>query len=236
MSGIVDSAAAILLSSEKRVEAAGQNIANVRTPSYKRQVSFDAILSSQDAAPKTLPERLHFTDLSSGKLIPSGNPFDLAISGPGFLRLRDGEEIVYSRGGSFSIGPDGTLVDPGGRQLQSVSGDDIAVESQDLEILVDGTVLERGLPVAVIALYEAEQFDAIEAVGGSLFKMPESAVRDAGNSALRQGFLEQANVTTSDEMIAMMAAIRQAESASRLVRTYDQLIGQAITTFSRRGS
>ena len=75
-----------------------------------------------------------------------------------------------------------------------------------------------------------------EAVGGSLFRIPDGAAREAAGSTLRQGFLEQANVTTSDEMISMMAAIRQAESGSRLVRTYDQLIGQAITTFSRRGS
>ena len=236
MSGIVDSAAAILLSSEKRVEAAGQNIANVRTPSYKRQVSFDAILSTQGATQETLPERLQYTDLSPGKLIPSGNPFDLAISGPGFLRLRDREEIVYSRGGSFSIGANGTLIDAEGRALQSASGNDITIESPDPEILGDGTILDRGLPVAVIGLFEAERTDAVEAVGGSLFRIGRETVREAGTSSLRQGFLEQANVTTSDEMIAMMAAIRQAESASRLVRTYDQLIGQAITTFSRRGS
>ena len=236
MSGIVDSAATILLSAEKRVEVASQNIANLKTPSYKRQVSFNAILSNQNESQISLPQRFQFTDLSSGKLVPSGNPLDLAVTGPGFLRLRDGEEIVFSRGGSFSIGTDGTLIDPGGRRLQSASGGDITVESQDLEILGDGTILERGLPVAAIALYEAEQLDAIEAVGGSLFRIPDGATREAAGSTLRQGFLEQANVTTSDEMISMMAAIRQAESGSRLVRTYDQLIGQAITTFSRRGS
>jgi flagellar basal body rod protein FlgG len=188
-----------------------------------------------DGRELSLPEILQSIDLSQGKLVPSGSPFDFAIAGPGFLRLRDGEEIVYSRGGSFSIGADGALTDPGGRRLQSTSGGDITVESPELEILGDGTVLERGLPVAAIALVEAGHSDAIEAVGGSLFRISEGAVREADTSTLRQGFLEQANVTTSDEMISMMAALRQAESGSRLVRTYDQLIGQAITTFSRRG-
>ena len=234
MPGIIDSAASILFSSEKRVEAAGNNIANAQTPAYKRQVSFSALLES-DSPLLSLPDSLQSVDLSQGKLIPSGSPFDLAISGPGFLRLRDGDEIVYSRGGSFSIGAGGALVDPGGRALQSVSGGDVTVESPDLEILGDGTVLERGLPVAAIGLFEAEPIEAMDAAGGSFFRIQEGAVREAGMSTLRQGFLEQANVTTSDEMISMMAALRQAESGSRLVRTYDQLIGQAITTFSRSG-
>lgn len=182
-----------------------------------------------------LPERLLSVDLSQGKLIPSGNPFDVAISGPGFLRLRDGDETVYSRGGSFSVGADGALIDSEGRALQSVSGSDVTIESPGAEFLSDGTILEDGLPVAAIGLFEVEQVEAMEAVGGSLFRIPEEAVREANMSSLRQGFVEQANVTTSDEMISMMAAIRQAEAGSRLVRTYDQLIGQAITTFSRRG-
>ena len=205
-------------------------------PSYKRQVSFDTILPADGDRRGNLPERLQFVDLSSGKLVPSGNLFDLAISGSGFLRLRDGADIVYSRGGAFSIGEGGALVDAAGRVLQSAAGGDIAIGSPDPEILGDGTILERGLPVTAIGVFEADQTDAIEALGGSLFRITEGAVREADASSLRQGFLEQANVTTSDEMMAMMAAIRHAESASRLVRTYDQLIGQAITTFSRRGS
>ena len=47
--------------------------------------------------------------------------------------------------------------------------------------------------------------------------------------------LESSNVVLSDEMVALMANTRQAEGGAQLVRLYDQLIGQAITTFARAG-
>lgn len=251
MSGIIDSAAAILLSSEKRVEAAGENIANAQTPAYKRQVLFSTALeqseasatpsaSPQAAVSAKPPQSARLTDLAQGKLVPTGKPLDIAMVGPGFVELRDADRTVFSRGGSFSLGRDGALVDADGRRLQSASGGPVTLDGvmdgTDIEILGDGTVLENGLPVAEIGLFEAESLSAMHALGGSLFSADEGTVRPAESSALRQGFVERSNVNTSDEMVAIMAAIRQAESGSRLVRTYDQMIGQAITTFSRSGS
>lgn len=233
MSGLIESASGILAASEQRVEAAAQNVSNASTPGYKRQITFAETLMRTAPAqgnPSGIhdaPVQLHVTqDRAQGKLRETGRPLDLAIFGPGYVQLRDGDRIAYSRGGSFAIGPDGTLIDSSGRVLQQAGGGDLEPGSTSPQIMGDGSVIENGLPVAAIALFETDSPKG---------PFAPATMREATASVIRQGQLESANVVMSDEMITMMAATRQAESGARLVQFYDQLIGQAITTFSRSG-
>lgn len=240
MPGLVDSAAAILASAERRLEAAAQNVANASTPGFKRQASFAEALGTAEGvtaegAGARLPAQKTYVDFTQGRLSETGSPLDLAVHGPGLLRLRDGGGFIYARGGSFALGADGVLADAAGRVLQQSGGGDLALTGPDFEILADGTVLEGGLPAARIGLYEAADPAALTALGGTGFTAPDSAMSEAEGSQIRQGFLEKSNVTMSDEMVAMMAALRQAEGGGRVVQYYDELIGQAITTFSRSG-
>ena len=46
MSGLIESATAILGASEKRLEVAARNVANVSTPGYKRSSGFSQVLAS----------------------------------------------------------------------------------------------------------------------------------------------------------------------------------------------
>jgi flagellar basal-body rod protein FlgF len=235
MSGLIDSASAILLSSEKRLEASAQNVANATTSGFKRQVGFSQALDNAESQIGMPIETQFVTDYVQGKLNSTGNPLDLAIHGPGLLMLRDGESHVYSRGGTFAKGENDTLIDALGRVLQQAGGGDLAVKGDAFEVLEDGTLLKDGLPTARMALLEASDPAALKALGGSSFAADPAAMTDAGNSIVRQGFLEASNVVLSDEMVAMMATVRQAEGGARLVQFYDQMIGQAITTFTRSG-
>lgn len=235
MPGLVDSAAAILASAERRLEASAQNVANASTSGFKRQVNFAEMLSSADNADSLLPTQKTYVDFTQGRLAETGNLFDLAISGPGLLRLREGEAYAYARGGSFTLNEDGLLADASGRVLQQAGGGDLALAGTSFGVLADGTVLEDGLPTGRIGLYEASDPAALSAMGGATFTAAEPAMAEAETSQIRQGFLEKSNVTMSDEMVAMMASLRQAESGGRVMQFYDELIGQAITTFSRSG-
>ncbi|HTN14566.1 MAG TPA: flagellar hook basal-body protein [Sphingomonadaceae bacterium] len=235
MPSLVDSAAAILASAERRLEASAQNVANASTPGFKRQASFAEALGTAEGADSRLPAQKSFVDFTQGRLAETGSAFDLAVHGPGLLRLRDGDGFVYTRGGSFALGADGVLADAAGRVVQQAGGGDLALGSPDVEVLADGTVLEDRLPAARIGLYEASDPAVLTALGGTGFSAPEAAMMEAEGSQIRQGFLEKSNVTMSDEMVATMAALRQAEGGGRVVQFYDELIGQAITTFSRSG-
>jgi flagellar basal-body rod protein FlgF len=165
----------------------------------------------------------------------TGNPLDLAISGAGFFQLRAGSEIVYSRQGQFRLAADGTVVTPQGHVLQQAGGGDLVLERAAVEILEDGTVLDGDRPVARIALFAVAEGGVAEALGGSLFGIAENVAEEVAAPQLRQGMIEASNVSLGDEMVAMMAVLRQAESGARLVQVYDDLIGRAITTFGQGG-
>jgi flagellar basal-body rod protein FlgG len=223
-----------LSASERRLENVSNNVSNISTPGFKRQISFEEVLSGRDVAGAEALLR-HQADLSQGQMRATGNPLDLAISGPGFFRLRSGEDIVYSRQGQFSLAADGTVVTPQGHVLQQAGGGDLVLERSGVEILEDGTVLDGTRPVGKIGIYAAGDSAALRPLGGSTFAGSEEAMEEAPAAGLRQGMVEASNVVLGDEMVTMMATVRQAEGGARLVQIYDDLLGRAITTFGQGG-
>ncbi|NVL83980.1 flagellar hook-basal body complex protein, partial [Escherichia coli] len=101
MSGLVDAATALLSASERKLEVAAHNVANVSTPGFKRQIGFSQLLQASPNDVRPLPEVAVRRNFAQGKLTETRNPFDLAISGDGFFQLRAGDRLVYSRQGQF---------------------------------------------------------------------------------------------------------------------------------------
>lgn len=234
MSGLIEAATAIMSASERRLETISNNVSNISTPGFKRQISFSDMLSGGSGGTAGLQLRAR-PDLAQGKMSGTGNPLDLAIGGAGFFQLRAGEEIVYSRQGQFRLAEDGTVVTPQGYRLQQAGGGDLVLDGAAVEILADGTVLEGDQPVARIGLFAPADEAAVQPLGGSIFTIASGAVDEVAQPQVRQGMIEASNVAAADEMVGMMAAMRQAESGARLVQLYDDLIGRAITTFGQGG-
>ena len=237
MTGIIESGLLLMSSAERRIETLANNVANVTTPGFKRQISFADVLGVRAAATFGAPGELlsRRTDFGQGRLSETGNPLDIAISGDGFFRLRDGDRAVFTRDGQFRRADDGTIVTQQGQVLQQADGGDLVLEGSDVEILRDGTVLSAGSPVGRIALAMPAHGSAAEAIGGSLFRIPEEAIEEVASPDLRQRHVEASNVALGDEMAAMTVALRQAESGARLVTLYDELLGRAITAFGQAG-
>jgi flagellar basal-body rod protein FlgF len=230
--GLIESATGILSGSERRLESVSNNVSNISTAGFKRQISFEEVMNGRGAESAGAALR-HQADLSQGEMSRTGNPLDLAISGAGFFRLRAGDSIVYSRQGQFSVAADGTVVTRQGQVLQQAGGGDLVLERAGVEILEDGTVLDGARPVGRIGVYVAGDPAALRPLGGSIFTGSEEAMEEAPAAAVRQGMVEASNVVLGDEMVAMMTTVRQAEGGSRLVQIYDDLLGRAITTFGQ---
>lgn len=231
--GLLGIAEVLLRTSEQRLETVSRNLANTATAGFKRQVVFQDALSAGAIAQDQAKQLSTYTDFTQSALRSTGMPFDLALSGKGFFRLRGpAGAIYYSRNGQFDRTSDGLLMDAHGLILQAMSGGDVVVADRHATIATDGVVLEDGLPVARIGVFDAENNSVFSALGGSLFAA-DSEVREVASPTVRQGMLETANVEMATEMVTMMDALRSAEIGARIAQTYDTLIDGSISTFGK---
>jgi flagellar basal-body rod protein FlgG len=236
MSGLIESATAILSASERRLETVASNVTNISTPGFKRQLSFADLLPGTTDGRGIVISPQARSDLAQGRLSETGNPLDLAISGPGFFRLRAGDAIVYSRQGQFRVAEDGLVVSPQGHVLQLAGGGDLVLgDPHAVRILPDGTVLDGERPLGRIGLFAPAGEAQFQPLAGSLFSLADDGADEVEGSQIRQRMVEASNVTLGDEMVTMMGTLRQAESGARIIQLYDELMGRAITTFGQGG-
>lgn len=230
MADLIESARAILSHSQRRMEATANNVANLTTPGFKTEHLYSEMSTETESlAPKILLRQR--PDLAQGKLAKTSNPLDLAIAGPGMFQLRGADgALAYTRSGQFTLGEDGRVANPQGLALQASGGGDLALPNADVKIRADGMVLDGDRPIAKIGVFGPAAGAQLQPLGGSLFRIPDKQVEEVEAPELRQGMLEASNVGLADEMVTMMDALRQAESGARLVQSYDDLMGRAIST------
>lgn len=234
MSGLIEFAAAIMVTSEKRLAITAGNVSNMSVAGFKRQ-TFSQVFASDDLNGSS-PKSLVRNDFEQGRLIATGNTFDFAIAGPGFFKLRMGDQIVLSRQGQFQRTAEGTLVNQQGHVLQQAGGGDIVLDGTAVEALADGTLLEGGRPNGRIAVVEPEALNRLRPLGGAIFAAEEAEFAEGRAGQVRQGMIEASNVDLAGEMTATMQAMRQAETGARLATTYDELLGRAITSLGQGGA
>lgn len=233
MGGLIEAATAIMASSARQLDATASNVANLNTPGFK------AVGLSRPVPSASAP---NFSDqlersrirLEQGKLISTGRSYDLAVMGQGFLAVRNGDAIAYIRNGQFARTRDNLLVSIEGGVLQQANGGDAIVSAQTPEILEDGTIIEEGRATGRIGLFEPAAGEPVSSFDGATFDLGTSPVA-ARSAAVRQGFLEASNVDTGNEMVTMMAALRQSEAGAKLIQTYDELLGKAFTALGQTG-
>lgn len=234
MGSIIAIGSAILARSGEQVEVAGRNIVNANTPGYRRQVMFSQMVTEHDSADADSISK-SASDFSTGKYVVSSKSTDLAIEGSGFFVVRNGDELSYTRNGSFRR-VEGQLVDIRGHAVQSADGGDLLIGDGELVFSADGTLSQNGAPVGRLAIIDFDDRKTLQPVSGDSFAASTDAGHAVERPMIRQGMIEGSNVSTGDEMVRMMAAMRSAETGQRLVQVYDDLIGRALTAFGGGGA
>jgi flagellar basal-body rod protein FlgG len=175
---------------------------------------------------------------TQGDLQSTGNPYDVAIQGPGFFRIQqaDGTD-AYTRSGNFSLSPQGQLVTQDGLVVQP----GVAIPQNTLSVSinaqgqVNATIAGNTTPQAVGQL-ELTRFPneaGLNAVGNNLYlETPASGTPQAGvpgnvgYGTIQQGFLETSNVNSVDEITALITAQRAYEMNSKVISAADQMLQQ----------
>lgn len=93
------------ISQFERLGYVGNNFANFSTNGYKN-IRFEQIMDENGYV-----SGVERSDQTQGLLRLTGNPYDVALTGPGFIPVTSPNgEIAYTRDGSFKIGKEGYLM------------------------------------------------------------------------------------------------------------------------------
>ena len=150
------------------------------------------------------------------------------MSGKGFFAVQSAQETVYTRNGSFNVDNEGYLVFQGLGRVQGQNGpirvntDDIRVTEQGYVLSADGRENYGRLQVVDFADYEQ-----LEKTANGAFRS-NAQPQGVNGTVIKQGYLEDSNVSMVQEMTNMMSGQRSLQSSAQLLKMYDQLSGKAI--------
>lgn len=111
-----------LNAASKNLDVMGNNIANSQTVGYKSaSMQFADVYAGAKVGLGVSVAAIQ-QNFKDGNLEATGRNLDLAISGGGFLRFDQGEQVVYARNGQLTMTPDGFLENAQGGRLVGYPG------------------------------------------------------------------------------------------------------------------
>jgi len=227
------SAAAGMQAQQQRIDSVANDLANVNTNGYKHErVAFRDLLYVDDASGKVhsgvgAAATTIGRGFTQGALRETGNKLDVAIQGPGFLRVRraDGTEAL-TRDGQLRIDAQGRLGTARGELLQPAITIPAGTKEDDVSIGSDGTVTANNRPLGKVQVVDVRSPQALLTIGDNLYRTtPASgAATNAAGVTLTQGSVEASNVDAGDSMTEMIDAQRGYQLASRAIQMQDQML------------
>jgi len=216
------------------VEIVSNNLSNASSAGYKKdRLHFASVL---DAATQTgQSQGLNYayvpnskTDFTEGLMEPTQSDYDVAINGDGFFRIRQDNEVFYTRLGNFARAADGTLVTRTGEQVLSADNKPITIPEGPISIDQYGSILSEEGEVGQLAVFDVDT-SLLAKEGGAKFSFsgdPQS-VQPTNEVQLMQRNLERSNVKSMEETVIMMTSMRAFESYQKAMKNYYTIDGKA---------
>lgn len=234
----------------QRLEVIANNLANVETPGYKRDVpTFQARFAEAIQQNYASPGDGSINDLGGGvKIVATQTDFsgsslrhtkidtDMAIQGDGFFQLLadDGQQLL-TRAGNFFIDPSGQLLSRTERlPVLDEAGAPIQLNADLPWQLLSGGILEQQGSKTAIGLVAPNSLGDLVKAGRNAFRSlgPVSPVTSRD---IRQGYLEQSGVNPTRETMAMIETSRAFEANMKLVQHQDSMISGLINRVLGQG-
>ncbi len=240
---------------QTNVEVISHNIANMTTTGFKRRRA-----EFQDLIYQNL-RRVGSNSSDTGSIVPSGaqvglgvktaamyrineqgnlqqtsNTLDMAIQGNGYFQVTlPSGDTAYSRDGTFSLAPDGTIVtadgyvvSPGIQIPSAATG--VAVNSAgQVQVTLSGQTAPQTVGQFTLAAFPNEA--GLDSQGDNLYlETAASGAAVTGNPAspgfgsMMQGFIETSNVNVVTEITNLITAQRAYEMNSRVISSSDEMM------------
>ena len=228
-------ACAGLAAQTQALELVANNLANLGTAGYRgQQATFRSLLAGGGAVSWN-PLNAAVNDFgvlggsridrASGSLTATGNPLDLAVAGNGFFILQSAQGIAYTRNGGFHATPTGQLVTSEGDAVLGEQGP-ITLPQGSVAVSADGTLSVDGAVVAKLRVVEFSPDTSLRAIGAAIYAAPAKSELPAASSSIRQGMLEESNVSPVEGVVQLITIQRNAEMMQRALTLFDSQFNQ----------
>ncbi len=251
----LDIAATGMQAQQTNVEVIANNIANMTTSGFKAQrVEFQDLLYQDLRSPGS-------NSSDSGTIVPSGaqiglgvktaaiyrtdaqgnlqqtsNSLDTAIEGAGWFQITlPSGQTAYTRDGTFSLAPDGTIVTADGYVVQPgitipTNASNVTInQSGQVEVTIAGQTAPNTVGQLQLATFPNDA--GLAAQGGNLFVQtgasgdPVTGVPGSvGFGTVMQGYLENSNTNVVSEITNLISAQRAYEMNSQVITTSNEML------------
>jgi len=171
------------------------------------------------------------TDFSSGVMMSTSRPLDVAVNGKGFIAVRgaDGTE-AYTRAGDLQVTALGAVITSTGFPVLSESGPLTVPPSTQVTIGTDGTVSVVPLGLSAAAQSQVDRIKLVNPSTKDLQKGSDGLLRlKSGAKAktdetvtITSGELESSNVNAAQSLVNMIELQRLYELQIKSISSTDQ--------------
>jgi|HubBroStandDraft_6_1064221.scaffolds.fasta_scaffold223422_2 flagellar basal-body rod protein FlgF len=210
----------------QELDMLANNLANSGTSGFKLDREFYSLFSAADngvdgeASNTTLPViRKQWTDFSQGTLQPTGNPLDMALSGPGFFTVNGPSGPLYTRNGSFKVSSTGALTTLDGNAVTGSDGKPIQIPPGGPVVVgSDGSLTQDGESIGQLKIVDFKDPNALGKIGNSYFSgSPDNPPLPATGVSVDQGRIEGSNVAPAESAVRLVGVMRQFEMLQKAI-------------------
>lgn len=213
---------------ERRLEGIAANLANVDTNAYKRISTGTQATQIPGGGPNDLALKTNSQmDFSQGLLKPSSSPYHVALMGPGFFAVEGPVGEMYTRNGAFHVDDAGILQTSEGYPVAwEQRGDPIDPSGEMVTIDGRGVVRQGRSEVGKLKVTDFTQVGRLGTNGDGYFQSTRANREIPTDAVVHQQRLEGSNVSSIDELVAMISIQRSFESARSVMSLIDQSYGR----------
>lgn len=236
-----------IINQQRILDVISNNIANVKTAGYKKDISVPTtferqllLIRGEKNETGTIEyrdlDKIH-TALEQGSFEFTERRLDVALRGNVFFNIRpdDGGAPMLTRNGQFCIDEEGYLALDGAGRVLGETGE-IQLGTADFAIDNKGNIrTEDGRSYRLLLTYVEENRDVIKE-GDNLFLPSEGTAGALPQNAdydVIQGAYERSNVNVGEEMTKAIAAQRLFEACSQALKQIDQINQRAATEIAK---
>ncbi len=210
-----------------RMQGISQNVANVLTPGYKRQITVQQGFAGQVEQAMGL-RTTSVIDARPGTFRFTGLPSDVVIEGEAFFEVATPDGPRYTRQGALRVDNSGRLVGPNNFPTLGASGE-IVLSGGAFTVDPSGQILQDGRVAGQLKLVQFRDAGKLEPVGSGLYAQGGASLESTpGTVRVRTGHLENSNVDNAHEMVSLTETVRHYEALHRIAQGYDEVLGSAI--------